>query len=95
MNCNNYKTLLNSNKDSINSHCLKNNNYLSSDICYIHHPYTLDTTDLLVAKKQAISCLNKSNNKCSKILESELAKKSLIMETNLRLVFLAGLFIML
>ena len=93
--CNNYKSLLSSNKNAINKHCLKDNNYLTSDICYIHDPYTLDTSDILISKKRAISCLNKNDPKCSKILESNLAKKNLIIETNMRLIFLTGILIML
>lgn len=95
MDCAQYQNILNGYKKNIDKHCLKKKNHIDSDICFIHDLYTLNDSDKLIAKKQAISCLNETSKNCNKILDSDLARKNLIMETNMRLVFLAGIFIML
>lgn len=95
MECTKSNEYLNTYKNSINQFCLKKNNYIENDICFVYNKNNLNKYDNLIAKKQVLSCLSSENPKCSKILENELTKKNLVFENNVRLVLLGGLFLFL
>lgn len=95
MNCDEYTKKLNEHKLYVNNFCMKNNNYINKDICFIYDNKNINDNDRYLAKKQVIRCLNENNTKCSKLLENDITKKNLVFENNVRLVLLAGLFLVL